>query len=183
MTKDINKILSNNKPHPKDEGHKKDMKKHENMQIWNSICETDIKFMKTVTLGRTFNTIDAQYQIRKMTETFGPIGIGWGYDATYEFPTHGNVMMVVAFVTVWHGLPENKFGPVSGCRAFVSDEKVNGKPLVRRIADEEATKSAMTDALTKALSHIGCDANVFLGQYDGNNYEPGADKTKNNNPF
>jgi hypothetical protein len=30
---------------------------------------------------------------------------------------------------------------------------------------------AVTDGLTKALSHIGCDADVFLGKMDGNKYD------------
>ena len=40
---------------------------------------------------------------------------------------------------------------------------------------------ALTDALTKGLSHIGCDANVFLGVYD-NKHEQDNGKS-NNNPF
>jgi hypothetical protein len=154
------------------------------MAIWNAICETDQKHMKKVSIGsRSFNTVDAQYQIKKMTETFGPVGIGWGYDVEYDYPCYADVMMVVARVTVWHTLPENKFGPVAGCRTFISNAQVNGKPLVRRISDEEATKSAMTDALTKALSHIGCDADMFLGKYDGNKYEPGNNKNTKSNPL
>jgi hypothetical protein len=29
---------------------------------------------------------------------------------------------------------------------------------------------AVTDGLTKALSHLGCNADVFLGEMDGNKY-------------
>ena len=36
--------------------------------------------------------------------------------------------------------------------------------------DDEAPKKAMTDALTKGLSHFGCDADIFLGQWDNNKY-------------
>jgi hypothetical protein len=35
---------------------------------------------------------------------------------------------------------------------------------------------AITDGLTKALSHIGCDANIFLGKMDGNKYAQDAKK-------
>ncbi|BCV04235.1 MAG: hypothetical protein CM15mV81_400 [uncultured marine virus] len=31
---------------------------------------------------------------------------------------------------------------------------------------EDAGKMALTDALTKGLSHLGCDADVFLGKHD-----------------
>jgi hypothetical protein len=36
---------------------------------------------------------------------------------------------------------------------------------------EDAPKMAITDGLTKALSHIGCDADIFLGKMDGNKYD------------
>ena len=42
--------------------------------------------------------------------------------------------------------------------------KANGK------LDDEAPKKAMTDALTKAFSHIGLCKDVFLNEFDGNKY-------------
>ena len=36
--------------------------------------------------------------------------------------------------------------------------------------DEDAAKSAVTDALTKCLSYLGFNADVFLGKYDDNKY-------------
>jgi hypothetical protein len=46
---------------------------------------------------------------------------------------------------------------------------------------EDAGKMALTDALTKGLSHLGCDADVFLGKHD-NKYS--ADDGKSDiNPF
>ena len=36
--------------------------------------------------------------------------------------------------------------------------------------DDEAPKKAMTDALTKALSHLGTSADVFLGLHDNSKY-------------
>jgi recombination DNA repair RAD52 pathway protein len=40
----------------------------------------------------------------------------------------------------------------------------------RMEADEDAPKKAMTDALTKGLSHLGFSADVFLGLFDDNRY-------------
>ena len=57
----------------------------------------------------------------------------------------------------------NSFGPFTGCRKFFDATK-------GRLA-EDAPKMAVTDGLTKALSHIGCDADVFLGKMDGNKYD------------
>jgi hypothetical protein len=36
--------------------------------------------------------------------------------------------------------------------------------------DDEAPKKAMTDALTKAMSHLGVSADVFLGMHDNSKY-------------
>ncbi len=36
--------------------------------------------------------------------------------------------------------------------------------------DDEAPKKAMTDAMTKAFSHLGMSADVFLGMFDDSKY-------------
>ena len=36
--------------------------------------------------------------------------------------------------------------------------------------DDEAPKKALTDAMTKAFSHLGVSADVFLGLFDNNKY-------------
>jgi hypothetical protein len=35
---------------------------------------------------------------------------------------------------------------------------------------------SVTDGLTKALSHLGFNADVFLGEYDGNKYAADSGK-------
>ncbi len=45
-----------------------------NLTIWDELAETDPEYIKPVSFGaRSFTAIDPQYQIRTMTETFGPI--------------------------------------------------------------------------------------------------------------
>ena len=69
---------------------------------------------------------------------------------------------VLAHVSVWHGTQGNTFGPFSGCRKFF--DSVKGRTA------EDAPKMAVTDGLTKALSHLGFNADVFLGEHDGSKY-------------
>ena len=59
------------------------------------------------------------------------------------------------------------YGPVRGLD-FILNNK--GK------LDEDAPKKAMTDALTKALSHLGIGADVFLGKFDDNRYVAAMEK-------
>ena len=158
----------------KDPDYAKTMKKKENMDLWNSLAPSDRKYLKKVSFGvRKFTSIDPQYQIRKMTERFGPVGIGWGYDVEYDYPSSEGVILIVAKVSIWTQIPENKFGPIAGSRTFWHKD-------MKRPA-EDAGKMALTDALTKGLSHLGCDADVFLGKHD-NKHNADNGKT-DNNPF
>jgi hypothetical protein len=97
----------------------------------------------------------------KATEVFGPVGEGWGYHVSHSVEVlTPNDSVIIASVSVWHSEPSNVFGPVLGCKTLMR----NGK------TDEDAPKKAMTDGLTKALSHLGFNADVFLGEFDGNKY-------------
>lgn len=135
------------------------------MEIWNNLAKSDPTYLKKISFGaRSFTAIDPQYQVMKMTEQFGPVGEGWGWHNNTEIVSVSNGdSAVLAHVTVWHGTPANTFGPFTGCRKFFDAAK-------GRMA-EDAPKMAITDGLTKALSHIGCDADVFLGKMDGNKYD------------
>ena len=143
------------------------------MDIWNALAPSDPQYLKPVSFGsRSFTAIDPQYQVKKMTEQFGPVGEGWGWHNQTEIVSVSNGdSAVLAHVTIWHGSQGNMFGPFTGCRKFFDAAK-------GRLA-EDAPKMAITDGLTKALSHLGCDADVFLGKMDGNKYS--ADSAKESN--
>tara|TARA_B100000787_G_scaffold169335_1_gene160249 strand:- start:26 stop:571 length:546 start_codon:yes stop_codon:yes gene_type:complete len=127
----------------------------DNMTLWDSVNKTDPSHTKTVNQRGGFTAIDAHYQIQAATKQFGPVGIGWGYDCEYIF--QGPV--VICLVTLWHGDRINKFGPFAGC-ADMSSKRL----------DTDAPKKSMTDGLTKAISHLGFNADVFLGKFDDNKY-------------
>tara|TARA_R100000773_G_scaffold7087_2_gene7198 strand:- start:1104 stop:1589 length:486 start_codon:yes stop_codon:yes gene_type:complete len=150
------------------------VQRKQNMDLWNSLAQSDLKYLKKVSFGqRSFTSIDPQYQIMKMTKIFGPVGVGWGYNAEYDYPSANDMILIVAKVTIWTKIPENTFGPIAGSRTFWHKD-------MKRPA-EDAGKMALTDALTKGLSHLGCDADVFLGKHD-NKYNADNGKT-DNNPF
>jgi hypothetical protein len=158
----------------KDPDYKTTMQKKQNMDLWLALAPSDMKYLKKVAFGsRKFTSIDPQYQIMKMTEKFGPVGVGWGYNVEYDYPSTNDVVLIVAKVSIWTTLPENIFGPVAGSRTFWHKD-------MKRPA-EDAGKMALTDALTKGLSHLGCDADVFLGKHD-NKYNA-DDKKSDLNPF
>jgi hypothetical protein len=130
----------------------------DNMRIWAAVEKTDPKHTKPVEFGRKFTAIDAHYQIREATRVFGPIGEGWGY--TSDRPIFEDGLVIVP-VTLWHGTRQNTFGPIYGSTT-VRDRKGN--------VDKDAPKKATTDAVTKGLSQLGFNADVFLGKFDDNKY-------------
>jgi len=134
----------------------------ENMKLWDAVSKTDPAHTKTVNQRGGFTAIGANYQIKMATEQFGPIGIGWGYIAGE--PIFSGTLIIVP-VTMWHGERSNTFGPELGCEAMVSQGR-DGKDRI----DTDAPKKATTDALTKLLSRLGFNADVFLGLFDDNKY-------------
>lgn len=136
----------------------------ENMKLWDSVSKSDPKYLKRVSLGsRSFTAIDPQYQVKLATQAFGPVGQGWGWHADIRYiPLPNDDTVVTADVSVWHGTPGQTYGPFPGCRTFYSAK--------RDRTNEDAPKMAVTDGLTKALSHLGINADVFLGEHDGNKY-------------
>ena len=128
----------------------------ENRNIWDQMKETDPRFTKRVNKGfGEITTIDPQWQIMRMTEMFGPVGKGWNYKVKYTY----NDQLVFAEVSVSTGV--NYFGPVCSVQK-----------LFRKTGalDDEAPKKAMTDALTKAFSHLGLCSDIFMGKFDDSKY-------------
>lgn len=129
-----------------------------NMRIWDAVSKTDPRHTKKVNQRGGFTAISAHYQVMSATKQFGPIGVGWGYKNGDPIIGEG---VVIVPVTIWHGDRSNDFGPIfGGADLFDSRGKV----------DSDAAKKAATDGLTKGLSQLGFNADVFLGRFDDNKY-------------
>lgn len=129
----------------------------DNLAIWNAVSKTNPVHTKKVNQRGGFTAINANYQIMEATRQFGPIGVGWGYingDPIFQ------ETLVIVPVTVWHGDRSNTFGPVFGCEEWKVKDRL----------DSDAPKKAGTDGLTKCLSQLGFNADVFLGLYDDQKY-------------
>jgi hypothetical protein len=126
-------------------------------ELWDKVCTTDPSHTKHVNQRGGFTAIDAYHQIHNATEVFGPVGKGWGWD--YELIFQDGLL--IADITMWWGGDKEQVVRQCGAR---STHKRNGS------VDEDAAKSAITDGLTKCLSYLGFNADVFLGKYDDNKY-------------
>jgi hypothetical protein len=142
------------------------MAKKGNMKLWNSVETTDPKFTKKVNQRGGFTAIGAQYQLRTATETFGPFGWGWGVkDERIE--KWEDVGLAVYQATLWYnidayGTDDETYGtiPIHSSIKYQSNGRV----------DDDFMKKVATDALTKGLSKLGFNADVFMGMFDDNKY-------------
>ena len=136
------------------------MSKKENMKLWNSVETTDPKFTKKVNQRGGFTAIGAQYQLRTATETFGSFGTGWGVRSE-EIERWEDVGLAVYKAHLWYktGDKIHEF-PIHSSIKYHSNGRV----------DDDFMKKVATDALTKGLSKLGFNADVFMGMFDDNKY-------------
>lgn len=170
-----------------------------NMRIWDAVQTTDPKHTKKVEFGRKFTSIDAHWQVMQATKQFGPIGEGWGYHVQHSVERlTPEMILAVADVTIWWDArtdkgpvdtfteysPQRSYGPIRATCEMYGPKTYKGKPVVPAefVTDEDAPKKAMTDALTKGLSHLGFSADVFLGKFDDNRYVQKVEREFANGP-
>lgn len=130
------------------------------MRIWSQVDKTDPNNTKKVTQRGGFTAIDAYSQIKAATEQFGAVGDGWGWEVVnFQYPPNDTVTV---HIKMWHGSRNNWFD-VFG-QKDLNTKGANSK------ADEDCFKKALTDAITKGLSYLGFNADVFMGKFDDNKY-------------
>lgn len=132
-----------------------------NLELWSKVEKTDPKHTKKVTFGRGFTAIDPYYQIRCATEQFGPAGKGWGWEVV-RVEEFREIASLGLLIRLWHGEKEN-YIEQWGQGGFYTD-KNKSKP------DHDVLKKATTDGITKCLSYLGFNADVFTGKFDDNKY-------------
>ena len=165
-----------------------DCEREDNIKLWRSVEKTPTSQVKGAKMdGRSVKSVKAHYQRMRATEIFGPVGEGWGYETEYGFiESKRGELFVWCDLTLWfspfgswEGMPardhRRSFGPIRGL-AVVQGIKLEGEKW--KASDHDASKKAMTDALTKGFSHLGFNADVFLGKFDDNKYVEGLRKDK-----
>jgi hypothetical protein len=144
------------------------MSQHDNLALWHAVEKTDPSQTKAIT-GKPYKGTSPKpyYLVHKATETFGPAGIGWGFQIVSERVEDGTAgdKVHIAHVRVWYIWNEKK-GEVE----HVGQTMLAGKNKNGPFTDEDAPKKSVTDALVKALSMIGFAGDIFMGRYDDSAY-------------
>jgi len=128
------------------------------MRIWDQVKETDPDDTKKVSIGYTFTAIKPHSQIMEATKLWGPMGFEWGADN--EMLAHHPEICIVK-VTLWY--------VESGVKCHVEQFGACTWKKGQKI-DDDAPKKAATDGLTKCLSLLGFNADVFHGLFDDSKY-------------
>ena len=140
--------------------------KIDNLALWNRHEKTDPAITKKVNQRGGFTAICAMHQMKDATKEWGPFGVSWGlkellYSAIpgkYESEAiggrwHGECVEVTLDAEFFY--PGGQF-PISTDMAY--------KP------GNDTRKKLRTDCITKALSNLGFNADVFMGKFDDNKY-------------
>ncbi len=146
---------------------------NDNMKLWDSVCVTDPKVTKEVNVGRKFTAICAQSQIKAATNLWGPMGDNWAVNSE-DFKIIGNYCIYTAYIIY----PSGTISIHADIEIIFSSGKRKG------MYNDDFTKKVATDALTKGLSKLGFNADIFEGKFDDNKYvaELKAQKKKANPP-
>ena len=134
----------------------------ENLELWLSVEKTDPRHTKQANVrGNKITAIAPQHQIKIATSKFGAYGKGWGFkEINLDYSMLEKTGIVVFKGVFFFG--SDSFPIISSISAFKDGAMT--KP------DADFAKKVETDALTKALSKLGFNADVFMGMYDDHKY-------------
>lgn len=141
----------------------------EHLRFWTRFENIDPQFTKPIT-GKAYKgtSPSPQYVIKCLTELFGPVGEGFGWEVVAEdFMPLNEEVLHWCRIRFWHGQRSNYFDSYGQTKAVMKTK--NGF-----MTDEDAPKKSLTDAITKAASQIGIAANIFLGRWDDSKYVQGV---------
>ncbi|EPL2600965.1 TPA: hypothetical protein MI939_04075 [Klebsiella pneumoniae] len=166
----------------------------ENLKIWDRVQRTDPAFVTKNDYGAGLHSIRAQYMLMRATEIFGLEGTGWGVEIKEERFDRGVPLMepvqdqsgkIVGQKPVRDGDGSLYCLSVHTIRIelwYIWNDKVGRIPAYGHTdyitkggdgvlkMEKEAAKKSLTDATTKALSHLGFGADVYMNMHSDNAY-------------
>lgn len=138
-----------------------------NLDIYEQVREVPKEAQKTITGGRMNGKTDINpmWRIKKLTELFGPCGIGWYYTPIRKWTEpYGEEVAAFVDIELFVKYEEDWSKPIPGTGGsmFVAKEKSG------HYVSDECYKMATTDAISVACKQLGIGADIYWQ----------ADKTK-----
>lgn len=155
---------------------------NENLTLWKKVEKTNPAYTKKAKVGgNNITSISPQYQVMNATEQFGSYGKAWGFrniDIDYsitnipitkqvqdwntkQIENIDTVLGLVGFKATFF-YPDGEFEITNSIKIFTDNKHSK--------IDDNYAKKLETDALTKALSKLGFNADIFLGKFDDVRY-------------
>lgn len=135
---------------------------NDNLKLWHSVEKTNPAYTKNAKVsGREITAIAPQYQIMQVTEQFGVYGEKWGFkniNLSYELVEKCNL---VVFKGTFF-FPNGEFEIINSAKLYM--DRAN------TMVDSDFAKKIETDTLTKAISKLGFNADIFMGKFYDTKY-------------
>lgn len=147
---------------------------NENLKIYNAVRECPKEALKPISAGRLKgkSDINPMWRIKKLTELYGPAGIGWYYEIVKQWLETGANNEISAFCNINLYIKVNGewSKPIQGIGGSSFVAKQNSGLYV----SDECFKMALTDAISVACKALGFAANVYWDN-DKTKYSPQSD--------
>ena len=134
-----------------------------NMHLYVQVQTTPKEAQKSFNNGRFSGTdINPMWRIKKLTELFGPAGIGWWTDnEQYTLEKSDDTSEVAVFCTLKLYYKDPETGEVSHGVTGVGGNKFVVSQRSGMYCNDEAYKMAYTDALSIACKALGFSADIY----------------------
>lgn len=149
----------------------------DNLMYYDQCREVPESAKKKITGGRIngMTDINPMWRIKKLTEMFGPCGIGWYYESCREWmETHGDEVAAFVKINLYIKVGGEWSRPIQGTGGSRFVEMQKNGPYV----SDECYKMATTDAISVACKQLGMGADVYWekdeSKYAGKNQDGGA---------
>ena len=136
----------------------------ENLKFYEAGAEVPANAKKTITGGdlNGKTDINPMWRNKKLTEMFGPVGLGWkiAIERLWLEDRLGDEVIANAAITLqvkYNGIDGEWSDPIPG----VGGNKALKKDKRGEVCNDEAYKMALTDAISVACKLIGIGANVY----------------------
>ena len=135
---------------------------NENLKLWSLVEKTNPKYTKKANVkGNSITAISPQYQIKNVTEQFGSYGKTWGFKSLdFDYTLVDSLGLVVLHAIFFY--PDGEFPIKNAQNVFIDNAKTK--------IDDNFAKKLETDTLTKAISKLGFNADIFMGLFDDVKY-------------
>lgn len=145
---------------------------NENLSIYEKCREVPENAKKTIGAGRLKGKTDINpmWRIKKLTELFGPCGIGWYYDVYKKWTEEaGDEIAAFVDINLYIKSGEEWSKPIHGTGgSMLAANEKGGLHL-----SDECYKMATTDAISVACKQLGIGADVYWAA-DNTKYTQGG---------